>query len=87
MSFAISLMEIIRLIFVGITVKENELEAVHPTEAKRIISRRNIIISWHEIAVSCHDTMVSNRVTFTGLVCDDLNSTVEKVKTNINDYC
>lgn len=55
----------------GITVEENDLEAAHPTGVKHLISRRRITIPRYEIVILCHDTMVSSRVTFTGVGCED----------------
>ena len=38
--------------------------------AKYLISSRRIAIPRHEIVISCHDTVVSSSVTFTGVGCE-----------------
>lgn len=54
-----------------ITVEEKDLEADHPAETKSLISRHRIAISKYEIVISCHDTMISSSVIFTGVGCED----------------
>ena len=47
--------------------------------AKYLISSRRIAIPRHEIVISCHDTVVSSGITFTGAGCKDYEHYCGKV--------